>query len=129
MVERPDTKHLMNTPRKLALKRLWLILGLVCASTRAQTTNGTLTVQVGTGGTPPLTLVNHTDLWRYRKGTNAPPAGWQTNADATLDSSWQSGPGGFGYGDPAIVGEATTLGDMLNGYTTFYIRRSFDIGS
>jgi len=56
-----------------------------------------------------FSLVNHGDLWRYRKGTSAPSADWQTNADATLDSSWLSGPGGFGYGDAAIVGEATTL--------------------
>src|SRR6266550_4315360 len=93
------------------------------------TAQGTLTVQVGTGGTPPLSLVNHGDLWRYRKGTSAPPAGWQTNTDTTLDGSWLTGPGGFGYGDAAIAGEATTLSDMLNGYTTFYLRRSFDITS
>jgi hypothetical protein len=102
---------------------------LLCGPAQAQTTNGGLTVQIGPGGTPPLSLVNHGDLWRYRKGTSAPPAGWQTNADVALDSSWLSGPGGFGYGDEAIVGEATTLGDMLNGYTTLYIRRSFDIVS
>src|SRR5436190_1024047 len=90
---------------------------------------GTLTVKVGTGGTAPLSLVNHGDVWHYRKGTSAPPAGWQTNADATLDNSWLSGPGGFGYGDAAIVGEATPLNDMLNGYTTLYIRKSFDLES
>src|SRR5213075_353449 len=103
-----------------------LIVASLAAPAIAQ---GSLTVQVGAGGTPLLSLVNHGDLWRYRKGTSAPPAGWQTNADATLDGSWLSGPGGFGYGDAAISGEATTLNDMLNGYTTLYIRKSFDISS
>src|SRR5262245_16896002 len=98
-----------------------LVFSLLCGgAARAQTTNGALTVQVGTGATPPLALVNHGDLWRYHKGASAPTAGWATNADAALDGSWLSGPGGFGYGDAAIVGEATALGDMLNGYTTFY---------
>ena len=106
-----------------------MILWLLSAPVRAQTTSGALTIQVGSGGRPPLSLVNHGDLWRYRQGTNAPPAGWQRDADAALDGSWLSGPGGFGYGDAAIVGEATTLSDMLNGYTTFYLRRSFDITS
>src|SRR6266542_264876 len=103
-----------------------LLVTLLCGPARAQTTSGVLTVRVGTGGTPALLLVNHGDLWRYRKGTSAPPAGWQTNADAALDSSWLSGPGGFGYGDND---DATVLADMPSNYTTVYIRRSFDVSS
>ena len=83
-----------------------------------------LTVQVGSAPVPPL--VSHSDAWRYRKGTNAPPVGWQTNADATLDSSWLSGPGGFGYGDND---DATILADMVNNYTTVYIRKTFNTTS
>ena len=41
----------------------------------AQNSGGSLTVQIGASGTPPLSLVNHGDVWRYRKGTSAPPAG------------------------------------------------------
>ncbi len=71
---------------------------------------------------PPL--VTRSDTWRYHKGTNAPVAGWQTIADASLGVQWPSGPGGFGYGDGD---DATILSDMLNTYTTVYIRRTFQV--
>ena len=103
-----------------------LIPVLVLVSGRAQTTNGVLSVQVGTGGTPPLALVNHGELWRYRKGTSPPPVGWQTNVDSALDGSWLSGPGGFGYADND---DATVLSDMQNNYTTLYIRKAFEVAS
>ena len=80
----------------------------LCSSVWAQSF-GTLTVQVGAPSVPPMPLVSHGDIWRYRKGTNAPPTGWQTNADDTLDASWLSGPGGFGYADND---DATVLTDM-----------------
>ena len=67
-------------------------------------------------------LVSFGDTWRYRKGTSAPAADWKTAEDATLDATWLSGPGGFGYGDND---DATLLSDMLNGYTTVYIRKEF----
>ncbi len=49
--------------------------------------------------------------------------------DAALDASWRTGPGGFGYGDPDIDGEATTLSTMLNNYRSICIRRTFNIAS
>ncbi len=94
-----------------------------------QAQSGSLTVQVGEAPLPPETLVAHSDGWRYRKGTSEPVADWKTVAEASLDASWLSGPGGFGYGDPGIVGEATTLNDMQNNYTTLCIRRSFILSS
>jgi len=71
-------------------------------------------------------LVLRGDTWRYRKGTNAPAANWQSMADAALDATWSSGPGGFGYADSD---DATVLSDMLNGYVSVYIRRTFNIAS
>jgi hypothetical protein len=86
-----------------------------------------LTIQVGSPAPAPLPIVNHADTWRWHKGTNAPGAGWQTAADASLDATWSTGPGGFGYADN--VNETsqvqTPLSDMLNRYTTFYIRKDF----
>ena len=87
------------------------------------------TLQMGTAVAPPATLVSHSNLWSYHRGTNEPQANWQTLADAALDATWASGPGGFGYGDPAITGELTTLTGMSNVFSTFYIRRSFTAGS
>src|SRR3954463_1859972 len=89
----------------------------------------TFTVQVGNAPPTPTPLVNHGDVWKWRKGTNEPVATWQTDADGSLDSSWSTGTGGFGYGDTNIVGEGTTLSDMINQYTTIYIRKSFNVAS
>ncbi|MGI8602868.1 MAG: hypothetical protein ACR2OZ_07690, partial [Verrucomicrobiales bacterium] len=72
----------------------------------------------------PTPLVDRGDTWRYRKGTSAPAADWASVADASLDASWSSGPGGFGYGDGD---DATALGDMMNGYITVYTRVSFNV--
>src|SRR5688500_2106409 len=52
-------------------------------------------------------LVNPGDQWRFLKGTIAPAASWTTASDAELAPEWLSGPGGFGYGDTAIVGQNT----------------------
>ena len=88
---------------------------------------GVLTVQVGSPPPPPTTLITHTDTWRWHKGTNAPVVGWQTISDASLDATWGAGAGGFGYADN--VNETnqvrTVTSDMLNRYTTYYIRKSF----
>jgi hypothetical protein len=74
-------------------------------------------------------LVAHGDLWWYRKGTSDPAAGWRTAAEASLDGSWLSGPGGFGYADNtterALVG--TLLSDMNGSYSTVAMRKSFEI--
>src|SRR4051794_35837082 len=75
-----------------------LLAGLAATSPTSQAA-GVLTVQVGAPAPPPTTLVNHLDTWRWHKGTNAPTVGWQTIADASLDATWGTGAGGFGYAD------------------------------
>jgi hypothetical protein len=107
------------------LKRVAWLLPALAFSTLAQ---GIFTIHVG----PPdngVALVAHSDVWRFHRGTNAPPAGWQTNADASLDSSWSSGAGGLGYADnaPELGLVQTVLNDMQNLYSTLYLRRSFAI--
>ncbi len=47
----------------------------------------------------PTPLVDHSDTWRYRKGTSEPAANWASVADASLDASWLSGAGGIGYNE------------------------------
>ena len=76
-------------------------------------------------------LVSHGEAWRYRKGTNAPQANWRTVADGSLDATWATGNGGFGYADnsPETVNCQTLLSDMLNSYTTLYLRKTFTISS
>jgi hypothetical protein len=113
---------------------------LVAGGASAQT----FTVQIVQPPAPPAPtptpLVSRTNAWHYHKGTNAPVVGWQSIADAALDSSWTTGNGGFGYNtDAATPGETalcqTLLPDMKsvnaggapNNYSTLYIRRSFEI--
>jgi len=92
--------------------------------------SGIFTLQVGTPPPPPTSLVRASDTWRYHKGTNSPTSGWQTNADATLDSTWATGAGGFGFAadNPnETVQCQTMLSDMYNLYSTFYMRRTLTI--
>ena len=83
-----------------------------------------LTVQVGAPPPAPTPLVNHGDMWSYRKGSSEPQSDWKSIADTSLDGTWLTDVGGFGYGDGD---DATVLNDMLDGYNTVYIRRSFSI--
>jgi len=98
---------------------LWLAFAIATVS-QAQV----LTVQVGAPPPLPTPLVNHGDTWNYRKGSSEPQADWKTASDASLDGTWLTGPGGFGFGDGD---DATELGDMEGSYSTVYIRKSFEI--
>jgi hypothetical protein len=92
------------------------------------------TLQIGSPAPPPTILVNHTNTWRFHKGTNAPQSGWTNIADVNLDSTWGSGPGGFGYSTdtPNETNQCRTIlsdmrGSLPANYSTFYIRKSFEI--
>ena len=78
-----------------------------------------------TGAACAVPIIEAGDDWRYRKGTSAPQANWQTIADAALDSSWLTGAGGFGYGDDD---DTTELADMEGSYRSVYIRKAFTVG-
>ena len=67
-------------------------------------------------------IVYEGDTWRYFKGTQEPPADW--NSIEFNDSAWDEGPSGFGYGDGD---DATLLDDMQNNYLSVYIRKTIDI--
>ena len=80
------------------------------------------------------TLISAGAPWRYRKGVLANPpsdpntAGHDWRLTAFVESndavSWQNGNASIGYGDGD---DATFLGDMRNGYSTIYARRSFTL--
>jgi trimeric autotransporter adhesin len=61
-------------------------------------------------------------VWRYFKGTSAPPSGWA--GSSFNDSAWLSGATGIGYGDSD---DATVLSDMQNNYASVFARRAFTI--
>ena len=94
---------------------------------------GQFTLLIGGSGGAPLPLVNYNDTWHYHKGTNAVQTGWRTNSDATLDATWLTGVGGFGYSQdyaPETSKCATVLFDMPTvGYTTLFTRKSFNIAN
>src|SRR5436190_8408966 len=76
-------------------------------------------------------LVRHSDSWRYRKGTSAPQSNWKTVADASLDATWLTGNGGFGYADNTTETSLcqTLLSDMRNSYSTVAMRKTFQVTS
>ncbi|MCP5518112.1 MAG: DUF1800 family protein [Verrucomicrobiales bacterium] len=72
-------------------------------------------------------LVRAGALWRYAKGTQAPPPTW--NQPGFDDAEWLRGATGIGYGDDD---DATVLEDMRQtadqpGYLTVFMRRSFRV--
>jgi hypothetical protein len=75
------------------------------------------------------TLVSHSDVWRYRKDTTALPAGWKTVTDASLNATWLTGAGGFGYADNTTETSlcGTLLNDMKGSYSTVAVRKSFTV--
>src|ERR1044072_437331 len=73
------------------------------------------------------TIIPLGSTWKYFKGTaeaSNPTTGWrETNF---YDSGWSTGPGYFFYGE-ALSGTALT--DMRNSYTSFFLRKTFDIAN
>ena len=64
------------------------------------------------------------NTWSYFKGTEEPPADWNTLAFD--DSTWLTGPSPFGYGD---ITTGTLLSDMSGAYISVYIRIKFNVPS
>jgi hypothetical protein len=67
-------------------------------------------------------IVPRSGVWKYFKGTQAPPVDW-TDVDFD-DTTWTSGALPIGYGDG---GEGTLLSDMSGSYTSVYVRRTFNL--
>jgi len=70
-------------------------------------------------------LIASSNTWRYWKGNTEPSTGIDWTEQDYDDTNWSTGRGGFGYGDTDSV--ITELGDMRRNYSTFYIRREFNI--
>ena len=79
------------------------------------------------GGSAGNDLIAPGEVWKFFKGTEPssnPPNAWK--AVDFDDSSWLTGPSGFGYGDND---DATILSDMRNNYVSVYIRKEFSVSS
>jgi hypothetical protein len=72
-------------------------------------------------------LIVEGDVWRYFKGTQEPPAGW--NSLSFDDSSWLSGPTPIGFENSSGYESrlATSLDDMRGSYISVFARREFTI--
>jgi hypothetical protein len=74
-----------------------------------------------------VTLIPGGAQWKYFKGTTEPPG--RIGAWRTLgfnDRDWLTGNTPIGYGEAFI---ATVLDDMRGGYTTIYLRKTFEVES
>lgn len=111
---------------KIIRTRSWVTGGLGLLFSALTLTAAEFSVRIGGAPQPATNLVTHSEVWRFRRGTSEPPADWHSRADAALDASWESGPGGFGFADGD---DGTVLSDMRNNYTTVYIRKSFTVSS
>jgi hypothetical protein len=72
-------------------------------------------------------LIDWNSQWSYFKGVSEPSQPntlWRT-AEFN-DSNWPKGNAPFRYGDGS---GGTLLSDMINNYTTFYVRKKFDINN
>ncbi|MFC1604190.1 GLUG motif-containing protein [Planctomycetota bacterium] len=103
----------------------WLICAIflaILSSTVAPAT--TIDIDGGSAGND---FIAPGGTWKFFKGTEAPsnpPDAWK--AIDFDDSTWQTGPGGFGFGDND---DATVLDDMRNNYVSVYIRKEFSVSS
>ncbi len=84
-----------------------------------------LTLTGGCEATDPLIVEG--DEWRYFKGTQEPPAGW--NSLSFDDSTWLSGPTPIGFENSSGYESqlATNLDDMRGKYISVFARREFTI--
>ena len=74
----------------------------------------------------PATYLPAGSTWNYRKGVSeasVPIGAWRELAFVE-DGSWLAGIAPIGYGDGDDV---TVLGDMQNGYSTVYLRKTFEV--
>lgn len=87
-----------------------------------------MTIDVGGAGA----LVAVGDTWSYHKGATAPSVPGDAWQEVGFDdSTWPTGPSGFGYADGD---DATELPDMeatdsQPGYASVYLRKEFDLGA
>ncbi|NNE55063.1 MAG: hypothetical protein HKN32_03510, partial [Flavobacteriales bacterium] len=64
------------------------------------------------------TIVMDSDIWKYFPGTEDPGIGW--TSPAFNDSSWDEGPGGFGFGDDD---DGTVVTDVVS----IFMRNQFTV--
>ena len=70
----------------------------------------------------PVLFLDEGEEYTYFRGTEEPPADWNTLEFDDFD--WEVGNSGFGYGD---VDDNTIIDDMQNSYLSIYIRKFINI--
>lgn len=76
---------------------------------------------------PAEQIIREGDTWRYFPGRSLPGENWtKTGFD---DSSWNSGPSGFGYGDNDDATVLKDMSDKTTGYASVFIRKYFEVAN
>jgi ankyrin repeat protein len=95
--------------------------------TLRQHRSSNITIESNNDGSSAIkgTIIGPKAEWNYLAGGNKPEAlKWTTTGFDPKQANWKTGKAGFGYDDDDDV---TVLDDMLNKYTTVYIRKEFEI--
>ena len=98
----------------------WFTLVVLLACLQPTGTGGLLAQEQNVR--EPILLLEEGEEFTYFKGTEAPPADWNTLEFDDFD--WEVGSSGFGYGD---TDDNTILADMQNSYLSVYIRKFINI--
>jgi len=103
----------------------WVIIAIFLAVLFTTTAPAT-TINID-GDSAGNDIVSPGEIWKFFKGIESPGNPPDTWKDIGFDdSNWQTGPGGFGYGDDD---DATVLDDMRGNYVSVYIRKEFSVSS
>jgi len=89
--------------------------------------NSTISIEsdYATGSSKKGFIIGPKEEWDYLAGGKKPEAlKWTTTSFDPKQANWAKGKAGFGYADDD---DETVLEDMLNKYTTIYIRKEFEI--
>ena len=104
------------------IQPLFAIILIILSGTITSAT--TINVDSGPDGN---NIIAPGESWKYFKGTEPPSNPYKAwTAIDFDDSNWQTGPGGFGYGDGD---DTTVLDDMRGNYVSVYIRKEFSASS
>src|SRR5882672_1903468 len=85
---------------------------------------------VATTTLPAAEIISTNSVWRFRRGNSeasSPTNAWRTVGFDDVSAGFVNAPAPFWYGD--VYPGGTQLTDMLNSYSTVFLRHTFTVGN